>query len=123
MPKRTDPRDAEIGKRLRIARMTAGMSQTDLANAVGVTFQQIQKYEKGANRVAVSRLMQIAKALKCDPSDFMGTPGTKTQNAGSEILDQMIEPGALRMVQAFNGMAPKVRNAITTLIIELARLT
>lgn len=57
------PEDIAIGKRLRQARLKAEMSQTDLAKLSGVTFQQIQKYEKGKNRIAASRLLQFAKIL------------------------------------------------------------
>lgn len=58
------PVDAAVGENIRMARLAAGLSQTELGAACGVTFQQIQKYEKGTNRVGGSRLMQIAEALK-----------------------------------------------------------
>ncbi len=62
--KRTsEPTDIHVGHRVRQARMLLNMSQTDLGEAVGVTFQQIQKYEKGANRIGASRLQQISQAL------------------------------------------------------------
>ncbi len=56
--------DAAVGENIRTARIAAGLSQTDLGRACGISFQQIQKYEKGTNRVGGSRLMQIAEALK-----------------------------------------------------------
>lgn len=62
--------EARIGARLREARMMRGLSQTKLAEACGITFQQIQKYESGASRVSVSRLMQIAKVLSYPLSFF-----------------------------------------------------
>lgn len=58
-----DPTDVLVGQRLRLRRTTLGLSQEKLANAVGVSFQQIQKYENGTNRVGAGRLMQISKAL------------------------------------------------------------
>jgi transcriptional regulator with XRE-family HTH domain len=58
------PVDVVVGENIRTARLVAGLSQTALGKACGITFQQIQKYEKGANRVGGSRLMQIAEALK-----------------------------------------------------------
>ena len=58
MAKRIEPVDKLVGQNIRIFRMAKGISQTELGNAVGVTFQQIQKYEKGANRVGSSRLVE-----------------------------------------------------------------
>lgn len=58
-----DPIDVHVGKRLRLRRTLLGMSQEQLANAVGVTFQQIQKYERGSNRVSASRLYDVARVL------------------------------------------------------------
>ncbi|MCF8479141.1 MAG: helix-turn-helix transcriptional regulator [Rhodospirillum sp.] len=61
--KSPDPVDVHVGRRLRLRRTLLGMSQEQLANAVGVTFQQIQKYERGSNRVSASRLYDISKVL------------------------------------------------------------
>lgn len=61
--KSPDPIDKYVGSRVRMRRIALGMSQTQLANQVGVTFQQIQKYEKGTNRVSASRLQQFCEAL------------------------------------------------------------
>lgn len=65
-----DPVDVHVGKRLRLRRTLLGMSQEQLAAAVGVTFQQIQKYERGANRVSASRLYDVARVLGVDISFF-----------------------------------------------------
>lgn len=59
-----DPTDTHVGKRVRMRRLMLGMSQMDLANAVGVTFQQIQKYEKGKNRISASCLQQMSSVLQ-----------------------------------------------------------
>jgi transcriptional regulator with XRE-family HTH domain len=59
-----DPTDTHVGNRVRMRRMMLGMSQADLANAVGVTFQQVQKYENGKNRVSASRLQQMSTVLQ-----------------------------------------------------------
>ena len=64
------PIDVHVGKRLRLLRLSAGMSQTQLAEAVGVTFQQVQKYEKGSNRISASRLFELASILGVDISFF-----------------------------------------------------
>ena len=66
-----DPRDAEIGKRIRALRLERGLSQTELGNLLGVTFQQIQKYENGSNRISVHRLRLTARALEVSPSYFL----------------------------------------------------
>src|SRR5918911_4828877 len=63
MSKRTDPYDVEVGRRIRARRVARQMSQMELAGRLGLTFQQVQKYEKGTNRVAASRLKRIAKIL------------------------------------------------------------
>jgi transcriptional regulator with XRE-family HTH domain len=66
----TDPIDVEIAAKLRALRKERGLSQTALGAAAGVTFQQIQKYETGANRVSASRLYKLAKALDTPVADF-----------------------------------------------------
>ena len=65
MPRKfPDPIDQHVGRRVRMRRKMLGVSQTKLGNAIGVTFQQLQKYEKGSNRIGASRLTQIANVLK-----------------------------------------------------------
>ena len=62
--------DTHVGQKIRARRIFSNMTQTDLANAAGITFQQIQKYEKGTNRVGASRLQQFSQALGVPPSYF-----------------------------------------------------
>lgn len=66
--------DAVVGAAVRQRRLVLGMTQDELAHAVDVTFQQIQKYENGKNRISVSRLCQIAKALDVSPAEFFKLP-------------------------------------------------
>jgi transcriptional regulator with XRE-family HTH domain len=84
MSKTIDPIDQYVGARIRIQRIELGMSQVTLAQAIGVTFQQVQKYEKGANRISASRLQQIAAALQAPVSFFFenmpGPGGNITHN-------------------------------------------
>lgn len=76
--------DAFIGNRIREIRQKAGVSQGALAAAVGVTFQQVQKYENGTNRIAVSRLLMIARALRVRPGVFLnGAPEVDREPAPS----------------------------------------
>jgi transcriptional regulator with XRE-family HTH domain len=60
------PVDRLVGRRVRLLRKCQGMSQTELANAIGLTFQQVQKYEKGTNRISASKLYEIAQALNVE---------------------------------------------------------
>lgn len=71
MKRGTTSNDTNIGAKLRMLRVAAGMNQTDLGAALGVSFQQIQKYEKGMNRVSAGRLAVIAKALGCSVADIL----------------------------------------------------
>ncbi len=70
MAKSPMPTDTHVGKMLRIRRVMLDMSQTDVANAVGVSFQQIQKYEKGTNRISASCLQQFARLLQVPVTFF-----------------------------------------------------
>jgi transcriptional regulator with XRE-family HTH domain len=93
-----DPVDVHVGKRLRLRRTLLGMSQEQLAAAVGVTFQQIQKYERGSNRVSASRLYDIARVLGVEISFFFEDIGGEItakrptqhlpQEAGIELSDR-----------------------------------
>jgi transcriptional regulator with XRE-family HTH domain len=65
-----DPIDVHVGKRLRLRRKMEDMAQDTLAHRIGVTFQQVQKYENGANRISASRLYRIAQALGCGVAWF-----------------------------------------------------
>lgn len=92
--------DVVVGHNIRFWRLERKMSQTDLANLLGLTFQQIQKYENGANRVGASRLMQIATALDVPIHVFFDGAGPQTDESESPIKfvgDQQ----ALRLVRAF----------------------
>src|SRR5947207_15548503 len=70
--RRATPEDVAIGQKLRALRLDRGLSQGALAGELGVTFQQLQKYEKGANRVSAGRLMRIAAALHVPVTAFYG---------------------------------------------------
>jgi transcriptional regulator with XRE-family HTH domain len=83
---RPDPVDAHVGSRVRLRRTLLGMSQEKLGNAVGLTFQQIQKYERGLNRIGSSRLYQFSKVLDVPVSFFFdempGNMGSQPSLAG-----------------------------------------
>ena len=78
-----DPTDTHVGARVRMRRLMLDISQTDLAAAVGVTFQQVQKYEKGKNRISASRLQQISSVLQVPISFFFeGLPSHSSRPKG-----------------------------------------
>jgi transcriptional regulator with XRE-family HTH domain len=85
-----NPIDVHVGKRLRLRRLFLGMNQTTLADALGLTFQQVQKYEHGANRLSASRLSVAAGVLGVPISFFFDgfEPGTSEETALRERLEQ-----------------------------------
>jgi transcriptional regulator with XRE-family HTH domain len=121
MPTRLpDPLDALVGARIRVFRVHRKISQTDLAEQIGVTFQQVQKYEKGTNRIGASRLSRIAGVLGISVGELFETPGEKSGD--SALLFQMLaQPGALRVLKAYTRTSdPRVRHAIAELIEGIA---
>src|SRR6202162_196521 len=85
--KAPDARDMDVGRRIRAQRLVCRMSQTELANNLGVTFQQVQKYEKGVNRVGAGRLSRIAEVLGVPVAFFFGDhAGTGKGGDASEAL-------------------------------------
>src|ERR1700709_2305043 len=115
-----DPLDVMVGAKIRIFRAHRGMSQTDLARKIGVTFQQVQKYEKGTNRIGASRLSRIAAVLGISVGELFESPGEKSGD--SALLFRMLaEPGALRVLKAYTQTSdPRVRHAIAELIEGIA---
>ena len=121
-----DPRDTEIGKRIRALRLERGLSQTELGNLLGVTFQQIQKYEKGANRVAAGRLQRVAEALEVPITFFYAGNAAETLEAAeSDTVDVGLgfleTAGAVRLVRAFSRIQdPEMRRALVELTEKIA---
>lgn len=90
-----DNLDREIGKRLRAARKRSGLSQSELGQAIGVTFQQVQKYERGTNRVSSSTLILISRVLKASPLELLGvTLGIEGAPGPSASLDGLAPDGS-----------------------------
>jgi transcriptional regulator with XRE-family HTH domain len=84
------PVDKHVGSRVRMRRLMLDMSQTTLGEAVGVSFQQVQKYENGVNRIGASRLLQIAHILGVPAAFFFdGAPGPQGNGASSESIDEL----------------------------------
>ena len=94
-----DPIDVAVGARVRIRRRWLGFSQTQLATALGITFQQVQKYERGANRVSASMLVKIAAKLETTVAALVGEDGQAPVEA--IIYAQLATPGATELLAAF----------------------
>jgi transcriptional regulator with XRE-family HTH domain len=131
MKKIPNPIDSHVGARLRMRRMTIGMSQEKLGAALGITFQQIQKYEKGVNRIGASRLQDIARALQVAPAYFFdGAPSAElAQSAGfaepassAGAAPPLSTPEALQLAMAFAQIRdPRIRRRILALVVSLAQ--
>lgn len=95
--------DVALGLRVRTLRKDIGISQADLANATGVTFQQIQKYEHGGNRISFSRMVEIAAALNMSPLDLI-SPLVDKQMSSAKVIDHLAmlrTPHAADMLNEF----------------------
>lgn len=110
------PIDAHVGKRVRIRRKILSMSQTKLGDAIGLTFQQIQKYERGANRIGASRLFELSEVLDVPVSYFFDDlpadivpRSSGLGEANSMPSDPLREPISLDLVRAYS----KIKNAGT----------
>jgi transcriptional regulator with XRE-family HTH domain len=121
--KAPDARDVDVGRRIRAQRLVCRMSQTELANSLGVTFQQVQKYEKGVNRVGAGRLARIAEVLNV-PVSFFFTGDHTPSEAGENInsgLSFLETAGAVRLVRAYSQIEdPQIRRALVDLAEEIA---
>jgi transcriptional regulator with XRE-family HTH domain len=126
--KSADPIDRHVGARIRMQRMVSGFSQTELGNAVGVTFQQVQKYEKGANRVGAGRLQQIANVLKVRPDFFFEETSTKVVGSSgfreTAIIEDFISSrDGIALSKAFTNISnTKMRRSIVALVEQISKL-
>ena len=116
------PLDVALGGRIRLRRRELGLSQNQLARQVGITFQQVQKYEYGTNRVSFSRLVGIAQALQCGTIDIVGDlVSSKASAVFSRHIARLNEPGAADLLEAYSTIqSPKHRRAILNLAKQLA---
>jgi transcriptional regulator with XRE-family HTH domain len=121
--RKSGPLDAMVGTRISILRVGRGMSQATLAERIGVTFQEVQKYERGAIRVGASRLSQIASVLGVSVGELFesSTAGSPGLNSPVHLL---AEPGALRVLKAYARTAsPRVRLCFAKLVESVVRRT
>jgi transcriptional regulator with XRE-family HTH domain len=100
--------DKIVGRNVRIFRLAKGLSQTDLADKLGITFQQIQKYEKGTNRVGSGRLFEISQILGISLlALFEGSKTALANNDDASPFGLLADPLSLRLVQAFSEIAER----------------
>jgi transcriptional regulator with XRE-family HTH domain len=117
-----DPVDVAIGARMRLRRKSLGISQGVLSERVGVSFQQIQKYERGANRVSGSMLVAIASALDTTVGWLVGEEGGLS-DAADEVVQALALTGAVELLEAFAAIPhASARAALVTLAQEMAAL-
>lgn len=116
--------DRHIGLRIRMRRIMIGMSQEKLGEQLGITFQQIQKYEKGTNRVGSGRLHEIGRALGVPVSFFFEEQegnGSSDQRRTSTLEELMSQKESRQLLQAFSAISdPNVRRALVSMARALA---
>ena len=127
--KAPNPVDKYVGSRVRMRRIMLGMSQEKLGEALGLTFQQVQKYEKGTNRVGASRIQQIAEILQIPvsflfeggPSGTVNADGTIEGPSPSYVSDFLATSEGLALTRAFTRITDaKLRRSIVELVEQIA---
>jgi transcriptional regulator with XRE-family HTH domain len=117
--KHPDPKDVEVGRRVRAFRLNKGLSQEKLGGELGITFQQVQKYEKGTNRIGAGRLQRIAEILGVPVSEFFSASGPPSQSG--DLYELVDTAAALRLLRAYARIPdPQVKQAVTTLVEKIA---
>jgi transcriptional regulator with XRE-family HTH domain len=125
--KSPNPTDRHVGKRVRMRRKMLSMSQTKLATALGLTFQQVQKYENGANRISAGCLQHIASALQVPVSFFFEDPlktnggrSARQTHSPDYVTDFLTTTDGLALTKAFMHIKdPRVRRGIVKLVEEI----
>ncbi len=121
-----DPRDPRIGMRIRTLRQERGLSQAELGNLLGVSFQQVQKYEKGINRVSAGRIHRVAEVLEVPVTFFYAGFTEDRGRANSHFIelgfDLLQTAGAVRLLRAYARIAnPKTRQLFMRLAETVAQ--
>lgn len=120
-PKSADTRDVKIGRLVRARRRQQGFSQSDLAERIGVTYQQVHNYEIGRIRITIGRLIRIAKALDVPPTFFFARETKSAKAFGKKSHELFAAGGALRLMKAYDRFpAEELRSAIVDLVEKIA---
>ncbi len=130
--RRPNPIDVHVGNRVRLQRMLIGISQEKLGERLGLTFQQVQKYEKGINRIGASRLFELSRVLGVPVQFFYedapvggsqqsATPGFAERSSDSHVFEFLSSREGLELNRAFSRITdPKVRKSVLDLVRSLA---
>ena len=109
--------DKSVGRNIRVRRLAAGMSQEELGEKLGVTFQQVQKYEKGTNRVGSGRLYEIAELFDIPVKSFFDGEDKRKQSRSSSPFELLNDPLTKQMLKEFSKIGDKeTRRTIMTLV-------
>jgi transcriptional regulator with XRE-family HTH domain len=118
----SNPVDEAVGASIRLLRKRRKMSQQELGKALGVTFQQIQKYENGKNRVGASRLHLAANALNVPINELFGDASVTSSRSRATTQTLAFDPQALRLAEAFAKISDKeVRSSLVDMVEAMAR--
>lgn len=119
-----EPVDLHVGRSVRARRHAIGMSQNSLAQHIGVSFQQVQKYENGWNRISASRLVAIGAALGCRAADFLPEGQAPPPPLSSAIVEMTASDYGLKVAKAFITLSEADKGVVLALIraLERARL-
>lgn len=127
MPRRPDSTDIQVGHSIRAHRLIARMSQNELANRLGISFQQLQKYEKGANRVGAGRLLHIAGILDVPVAALFEPetdPSRGKRTAGGAPVRFMSDRNALRLLTSYRDITDRaIRRTLIELVDGIAKAT
>jgi transcriptional regulator with XRE-family HTH domain len=121
--------DIEVGRRVRAARHLRGFTQLELGKKVGVKFQQIQKYETGANRISCSRIVLIAEALNVPATDFLSEIVANSQLPGSEqkkpkeLSNLLFDPKTAAILAAFDNLGETQKTTFRSLLFAMVKET
>ena len=118
--RRAGAEDMEIGRKIRALRLERGLSQSGLADGIGLTFQQVQKYEKGTNRVSAGRLHRIAELLNVPITFFYGGlgPRTKKKDADSAGFALIQTKGAMRLLRSYADISSRTTKYALVVLAE-----
>ena len=121
--RRAGAEDVEIGRKIRALRLERGLSQSSLADGIDLTFQQVQKYEKGTNRVSAGRLQRIADMLNVPVIFFYGGMGShvKTKDQRNSGLAFIQTKGAVRLVRAYSEIGSRTTKYALVVLAESLR--
>ena len=118
----THPVDVHVGHRIRQRRWMVGMTQHQLGDAVGIKFQQIQKYETGVNRISASRMWDLAAAMEVSVSYFFEGLDDPQPAKGNELREPVSDEHASRALMAIGSVPGEgVREALVTLLVAVAK--